>query len=53
MSTVTIDEAQNQLKRLIAAMKPGEEMVITEDDRPVARLVAEPRRDRRRGSSAP
>ena len=40
MPTVTIEEAQNKLTELIHRMTPGEEVVITENDQPVARLVA-------------
>lgn len=39
MTTITIQEAQNQLAELIRLLTPGEEVVITEGDRPVARLV--------------
>lgn len=42
MVIATIQEAQVQLAALIAQLKPGEELVITEQNRPVARLVAEP-----------
>ncbi len=42
MPTVTIEEAQNKLTELIHQMTPGEEVVITENDQPVARLVASP-----------
>jgi antitoxin (DNA-binding transcriptional repressor) of toxin-antitoxin stability system len=41
VSTVTIEEAQARLPGLIAELKPGEAVLITQDDRPVARLVAE------------
>ena len=40
MSTVTIEEAQKKLSELIHRLTPGEEVVITENDQPVARLVA-------------
>ena len=40
MPTVTIEEAQNKLTELIHRLTPGEEVVITENDHPVARLVA-------------
>jgi len=40
MPTVTIEEAQNKLSELIHRLTPGEEVVITENDQPVARLVA-------------
>ena len=41
MTTATIEEAQVHLAALIAQLKPGEELVIVERDRPVVRLVAE------------
>ena len=41
MPTVTIEEAQNKLSELIHRLTPGEEVVITENDQPVARLVAD------------
>ena len=42
MQTVSIQEAQSTLRELIHRLSPNEEVVITEDDRPVARLVAAP-----------
>ena len=39
MPTVTIEEAQNHLGDLIHRLTAGEEVVITENDQPVARLV--------------
>jgi antitoxin (DNA-binding transcriptional repressor) of toxin-antitoxin stability system len=41
MSTVSIQEAQTKLGDLIHELTPGDEVIITEDDRPVARLVKE------------
>jgi prevent-host-death family protein len=41
MTTVTIQEAQAQLPDLIHRLNPGEEVVITENDQPVAKLVSE------------
>lgn len=41
MATVTIDEAQAKLKELIHQLSPGEELVITENQHPVAKLVSE------------
>ena len=38
---IPIDEAQAKLKELIHQLAPGEEVVITENHRPVARLVSE------------
>jgi antitoxin (DNA-binding transcriptional repressor) of toxin-antitoxin stability system len=40
MSTITIQEACANLDALIHRLTPGEEVVITENDRPVAKLVA-------------
>jgi antitoxin (DNA-binding transcriptional repressor) of toxin-antitoxin stability system len=40
MITVTLEEAQAHLSRLIEQLSPGEEVVITRDREPVARLVA-------------
>ncbi len=39
MSTVTIEEAQAQLSNLIHGLQPDEELVITENNQPVARLI--------------
>ncbi len=41
MQTITLEEAQVRLGSLIATLKAGEEVVITQHDRPVARLIAE------------
>ena len=40
MATVTIEEAQAKLSDLIHGLQSGEELVITENNQPVARLVA-------------
>ena len=50
----TLEEAQAELPALIAKLRPGEELVILQKDRPVARLVAEPapaRKARQPGSA--
>ncbi|MEX0712455.1 MAG: type II toxin-antitoxin system Phd/YefM family antitoxin [Pirellulales bacterium] len=39
MTTVTIEEAQAKLPELIEKLLPGEEVVITRDDKPVAQLI--------------
>jgi antitoxin (DNA-binding transcriptional repressor) of toxin-antitoxin stability system len=39
MPTLSIDQVQAQLPQLIDQLQPGEEVVITRDDRPVARIV--------------
>jgi len=51
MTTVSIEEAQAKLSELIHRLTPEEEVVITENDQPVARLVppkGEPPRPPRR-----
>ena len=40
-ATITVDEAQAQLKELIHRLAAGEEVVITENHQPVAKLVGE------------
>ncbi|MFI5454833.1 MAG: type II toxin-antitoxin system Phd/YefM family antitoxin [Isosphaerales bacterium] len=39
MPTVTIEEAKTKLSELIHHLTPGEEVTITENDQPVARLT--------------
>jgi prevent-host-death family protein len=39
MATVTIEEAQAHLTELIDKLQPGEEVIITRNAQPVARLV--------------
>lgn len=44
MSTsITIEEAQVSLKELVHGLAHGEEIIITENQQPVARLVSEPK----------
>ncbi|HUY87616.1 MAG TPA: type II toxin-antitoxin system prevent-host-death family antitoxin [Pirellulales bacterium] len=42
--TISVDEAQAKLKELIHQLAPGEVVIITENQRPVAKLVSEPAR---------
>ena len=42
MATVTLEDARARLADLIAGLKPGEEITITRDEKPVARIVAQP-----------
>jgi antitoxin (DNA-binding transcriptional repressor) of toxin-antitoxin stability system len=42
MATVTIQEAHARLPDLIHKLMPGDEVVITENYQPVAKLVAPP-----------
>jgi antitoxin (DNA-binding transcriptional repressor) of toxin-antitoxin stability system len=54
MTTLSVEQAQARLLALIAEMRPGDEVVITQQDRAVARLIAEPGRPlrpRRPGSA--
>ena len=43
MSTITLQEAQANLAELVHHLAPGEEVTITENDRPVARLIPVPK----------
>ena len=38
-ATVTIEEAQAHLAELVSQLAPGEEIVITDNQQPVARLL--------------
>ena len=54
MVTVTVEEAQADLAGLVSRLKPGEELLITKQDKAIARLTAEPskkRKPRRPGSA--
>jgi antitoxin (DNA-binding transcriptional repressor) of toxin-antitoxin stability system len=54
LPTISIEEAQATLPDLISKLSPGEEVVITKDDQPVAKLVSQPkitRQPRRPGSA--
>lgn len=41
-ASITLEEAQASLKELVHRLSPGEEVVITENEQPVARLVSAP-----------
>jgi hypothetical protein len=41
MSTVTIEEAQVKLPKIIDKLAPGEELIITRNTQPVATLVGQ------------
>jgi len=45
-AVISIEEAQARLAELIASLQPGEELVITQNERPVARLIAQSREAR-------
>lgn len=40
-ATITVEEAQAKLRELIHLMGPGEEVVITENQQPIAKIVSE------------
>jgi prevent-host-death family protein len=42
MSTITLQEAQANLADVVHRLAPGESVTITENDRPVARLISAP-----------
>ncbi|HEY7313957.1 MAG TPA: hypothetical protein VH643_31700 [Gemmataceae bacterium] len=53
MRTITLQEAQRHLAEIIEKLPPGEEVVITRDDTPVATLRAatpKPRKQRQLGT---
>jgi antitoxin (DNA-binding transcriptional repressor) of toxin-antitoxin stability system len=41
VSTITIEDAKTRLDEIIAALPPGEAVVITRDGQPVATLMAD------------
>jgi antitoxin (DNA-binding transcriptional repressor) of toxin-antitoxin stability system len=50
---ITVEEAQATLKELLGKLSPGEEVVITDNQRPVAKLVVTagaPRKPRQPGT---
>ncbi len=54
MSTITIEEAQAKLPEIIDKLAPGEELIITRNDQPIAKLVGQwrPARKPRQPGSA-
>lgn len=43
MQTLPIEQAEGRLVEIIEKLRPGEEVVLTQNSRPVARLVGEAR----------
>jgi antitoxin (DNA-binding transcriptional repressor) of toxin-antitoxin stability system len=39
MPTVTLEDAQAHLRQIVAGLKPGEEIVLTDNGQPLARLI--------------
>lgn len=50
--TVTIEQAAAKLGELVGSMRPGDEIVLTQDSRPVAKIIPnrQTRRQRQPGS---
>ena len=49
-TTVSIDEAQAKLAEIIAKLAPGDEVVITQNQQPVAKIIGQrPPAPQRRG----
>lgn len=53
MHTVTLEEAQKHLAEIIEKLTPGEEIVLTRDNSPVARLVGEKKPPRAAAAPSP
>src|SRR5262249_3227153 len=47
MTAMTIEDAQTRLPELIENLQPGEEIIITRNEVPVARLIGEGKKDRK------
>jgi antitoxin (DNA-binding transcriptional repressor) of toxin-antitoxin stability system len=39
MTTMSLDEARTRLREIVDTMQPGEEVVLTENGQPLAKLV--------------
>ena len=46
--TITLDEAQAKLKDLVHQLAPGDEIIITENQQTVAKLISEPQKVKQR-----
>jgi len=42
MSIITLQDAQARLPEIISQVKPGEQVIVTRDDQPVATIAATP-----------
>ena len=40
--TITVEEAQAKLKQLVQGLSPGEEVILVENEQPVAKLIGAP-----------
>ena len=43
LPSISLEEAQANSREIIGKLGPGEEVVITKDDRPVAKLISQQR----------
>ena len=48
LTSITIEEAQASLKDLIHKLNPGQELIITENEKPIAKLISEPQKSQQR-----
>lgn len=48
LTSITIEEAQARLKDLIHKLNPGQELIITENEQPIAKLISEPQKPQQR-----
>jgi antitoxin (DNA-binding transcriptional repressor) of toxin-antitoxin stability system len=48
LTSITIEEAQASLKDLIHKLNPGQELIITENEQPIAKLISEPKKSQQR-----
>jgi antitoxin (DNA-binding transcriptional repressor) of toxin-antitoxin stability system len=45
--TISIEQASVELRGLVSALKPGDEIILTDNERPVARIVSDAARPKR------
>jgi antitoxin (DNA-binding transcriptional repressor) of toxin-antitoxin stability system len=56
MTSITLQDAQASLASIVHGLQPGEEILITENDQPVAKILpalskpSEPKRERQLGT---
>ncbi len=48
MQSIPVEQAEGHLAEIIEKLPPGEEVVLTRDDKPVARLIRTPNQGRPR-----
>ena len=48
LTSITIEDAQASLKDLIHKLNPGQELIITENEQPIAKLISEPQKSQQR-----